>query len=47
MFTYPAKAHPNGNENQKRYCKNSKCSQVMYVKQGADNYRCPYCDHRQ
>lgn len=47
MFTYVAKASPQGNENIARTCVNSKCGGKMYVSYNADNYRCPHCDWKQ
>jgi NADH pyrophosphatase NudC (nudix superfamily) len=47
MFTYVASPSQSGNQNVRRVCSNSKCGGTMYVTHGADNYRCPHCDHRQ
>lgn len=47
MFTYKAKSYASGNENIKRVCNNRKCGGTMYVKYGAQGYRCPHCDYKQ
>lgn len=47
MFTFVASSSPSGNENVRRACVNPKCGGVMYVKAGADNFRCPHCDFKQ
>lgn len=46
-FTYKASASPSGSANVRRVCSNSKCGGTFYVTHGAQNYRCPHCDHRQ
>jgi len=46
-FTYVASASSQGNENIRRVCSNSRCGGTFYIRSGADNYRCPHCDHTQ
>lgn len=45
MFTYVAAAAPRGNENIRRVC--GYCLGAMFVRYGAQSYRCPHCDRRQ
>lgn len=46
-FTYVASASSSGNANVRRVCTNPKCGGTMYVKHGAQNYRCPHCNWTQ